>query len=253
MYTDRICHVFRPHRWQAATDSAVLSLDGRTAPLEVSVGAISLMVGYVSTSTTTSTSSSSTTSSTVTVATGSSTTATTSTVTSGTSTSTTTTATATTATTTTSTSSTSTTMVGGSAWGNAIVSQVHHPAALCGGTVFKPTGCEPFTADQENELIRINGSLSVENTKLTTLAGRFPNLVVVNGELQITGNNALETLGNAFGSLQKVIGAMEISNLQSPGFSAASSMNAAFPALEQVGGSMTIRNLLYLLSLDGPF
>ena len=253
-------------------NTAIQGVEMRTAPLEESVGAIALMVGYITTSTTSTTSSttsrtsttltSSTTGTTVTLATGSSTTATSTTMTSSTTTATSSTLTSstTTASTTTvssTTASSTTTVAGQKAAGNVFVSQVHDPAALCQGSLDSPTGCVTLTVVDEATLVRVDGALVVQNSKLSSLAGRFPALVTVRGAVKIVFNTELETLGDAFAALRHIDGGLTIANIGHVGAGvgpdAGSAFSAAFAALESVGGNLTLQRIEKLPSIDAAF
>eukprot|EP00037_Helgoeca_nana_P031406 m.400363 g.400363 ORF g.400363 m.400363 type:complete len:731 (-) comp28386_c0_seq25:115-2307(-) len=110
--------------------------------------------------------------------------------------------------------------------GDVLVSQLHHPMALC--AVGASSGCQVLDAAAEASIIELNGSVLFSYSVQTTLAGRFPNLRVIRGSLTFSQNALLNSTGNGFASLQMVTGALSISN-GGPG------SGSFFPALERVG------------------
>jgi hypothetical protein len=110
--------------------------------------------------------------------------------------------------------------------GDVLVSQLHHPMALC--AVGASSGCQVLDAAAEASIIELNGSVLFSYSVQTTLAGRFPNLRVIRGSLTFSQNALLNSTGNGFASLQMVTGALTISN-GGPG------SGSFFPTLERVG------------------
>ena len=134
---------------------------------------------------------------------------------------------------------TTTTLPGTKAIGNIIVSQVHSPAALCtGGTYSSPTDCTELDAEAEAALTEVTGSISVSYSDLTTLDGRFANVISVGGHVYVQQNSALSSLGDAFASLRSVGESVTIQ-----GCLALRSFNTSFASLR------TVRSQLYITSV----
>jgi hypothetical protein len=161
----------------------------------------------------------------------------------------------TTTTTASTTTSTTTSTIDGRvhAPGNVLVNQALTPAAFCNGTAAGQcaNGSRTMSAQEEADLVSVNGDLFVTHTKLNSLAGRFPNLVRVAGHLVILENTELTTLGDAFASLQVVGGDL---NIEGHRFAAsADSIAQAFPVLQRVEGSLHLDGIDGITALDGAF
>jgi hypothetical protein len=224
------------------TAASIERLEAEITPLRQRVEELEFMTHWITTTTTT------------TMAGRTSSSVTTTTATTGTSTTTTGTTTTTTTTASTVTSTTTSTSDGRvHAPDNVLVNQALTPAAFCNGTAAGQcaNGSRTMSAQEEADLVSVNGDLFVTHTKLNSLAGRFPNLVRVAGHLVILANTELTTLGDAFASLQVVGGDL---NLQGHRFAASpNSIAQAFPVLQRVEGSLHIDDIDGITALDGAF
>ena len=134
---------------------------------------------------------------------------------------------------------TTTTLLGTKAFGHIIISQVHSPAALCtGGTYSSPTNCTELDADAEAVLTEVTGSIVVSYSDLTTLDGRFVNMISVGGHVYVQQNSALTSLGDAFSSLRSIGGQVNIQSC-----SALRSFNTAFESLHTIGDRLYIQSI----------
>ena len=98
-----------------------------------------------------------------------------------------------------------------------------------------------------DDVVSVSASIIIENTDLTSLAGWFPNLVDVTGNVQISNNAALTTMDASFQKLESVSG-----NLDIFGNGALVELGSALPFPGSAGlvtGYVSIYNNPVLLSL----
>ena len=102
-----------------------------------------------------------------------------------------------------------------------------------------------------DDVAEVTTDIVIENTDLTSLAGWFPNLVLVTGNVQITNNAALTTMDDSFQKLETVTGYVDIF-----GNGALVELGSALPfpgGLALVTGYVSIYNNPVLLSLGSAF
>ena len=85
-----------------------------------------------------------------------------------------------------------------------------------------------------SNLTTVGGSLSINNTALTTLGAAFPALTTVGDYLDIHANAALTTLSTAFSSLTTVGGGLSVAH------GALATMGTAFSRLTTLGGNLFV-------------
>jgi len=61
-----------------------------------------------------------------------------------------------------------------------------------------------------DDVAEVTTDIVIENTDLTSMAGWFPKLVLVTGNVQITNNAVLSTMDDSFQKLETVTGHMDI-------------------------------------------